>query len=142
MSGLYLTSEEQDLLMAALNSNHSPKPLSSGTHTAGELHDKQKSIDGKSHDDEGGGKRQGVEDKTAKKPGRKPLISGPTSKCKAQIRAAQRAYRKRKEKHLKDHETKVKDLEKASGSANQNGLLRAQMERLQVELREYRKRPS
>jgi len=37
----------------------------------------------------------------------------------------------------------VEDLEKASESANhENGLLRAQVERLQVELREYRKRLS
>lgn len=64
-------------------------------------------------------------------------------KRKAQNRAAQRAFRERKEKHLKDLETKVEDLEKASESANhENGLLRAQVERLQVELKEYRKRLS
>ncbi|KIW14856.1 hypothetical protein PV08_07641 [Exophiala spinifera] len=109
----------------------------------GELHDKRKSIDGKEDDDEGGGKRREGEDKTAKKPGRKPLTSEPTSKRKAQNRAAQRAFRERKEKHLKDLETKVEDLEKASESANhENGLLRAQVERLQVELKEYRKRLS
>ena len=40
-------------------------------------------------------------------------------------------------------ETKVEDLEKASESANhENGLLRAQVERLQTELKEYRKRLS
>lgn len=64
-------------------------------------------------------------------------------KRKAQNRAAQRAFRERKEKHLKDLETKVEDLEKASQTANnENNLLRAQIERLQVELREYRKRLS
>jgi AP-1-like transcription factor len=64
-------------------------------------------------------------------------------KRKAQNRAAQRAFRERKEKHLKDLEIKVDDLEKASESANhENGLLRAQVERLQVELKEYRKRLS
>jgi AP-1-like factor len=47
----------------------------------GELHDKRKSIDGKDDDDEGGGKRREGEDKTAKKPGRKPLTSEPTSVC-------------------------------------------------------------
>ncbi|KAL3453140.1 transcription factor PAP1-domain-containing protein [Aspergillus insuetus] len=82
------------------------------------------------------------DDKTAKKPGRKPLTSEPTSR-KAQNRAAQRAFRERKEKHLKDLETKVDELQKASDDANQeNGLLKAQVERLQVELREYRKRLS
>jgi AP-1-like factor len=62
-------------------------------------------------------------------------------KRKAQNRAAQRAFRERKEKHLKDLETKVEDLQKASESANhENSLLRAQVDRLQAELREYRKR--
>lgn len=44
---------------------------------------------------------------------------------------------------MKDLETKVEELEKNSESANQqNGQLRAQVERLQVELKEYRKRLS
>lgn len=43
-----------------------------------ERHEKRKSVDGKD-DDEGGGKRREGEDKTAKKPGRKPLTSEPTS---------------------------------------------------------------
>lgn len=44
---------------------------------------------------------------------------------------------------MKDLETKVDDLEKASESTNhENGLLKAQVERLQVELKEYRKRLS
>jgi AP-1-like factor len=66
-----------------------------------------------------------------------------TQKRKAQNRAAQRAFRERKEKHLKDLETKVGELEKASEAANhENGLLRAHVDRLQIELREYRKRLS
>lgn len=44
-----------------------------------DLHEKRKSIDGKDDDDEGGGKRREGDDKTAKKPGRKPLTSEPTS---------------------------------------------------------------
>lgn len=64
-------------------------------------------------------------------------------KRKAQNRAAQRAFRERKEKHLKDLEDSVEKLQKTSDMTNQeNGLLRAQVERLQVELREYRKRLS
>jgi AP-1-like transcription factor len=44
---------------------------------------------------------------------------------------------------LKDLETKLEDLEKATERTNQeNGLLRAQVERQQVELKEYRKRLS
>lgn len=45
----------------------------------GDLHEKRKSMDGKDDDDEGGGKRREGDDKTAKKPGRKPLTSEPTS---------------------------------------------------------------
>ncbi|KAF2837591.1 PAP1-domain-containing protein [Patellaria atrata CBS 101060] len=107
--------------------------------------EKRKSPDDGDSEDEADGsvKRREGEDKTAKKPGRKPLTSEPTTKRKAQNRAAQRAFRERKEKHLKDLETKVAELEKASETANhENGLLRAQVERLQTELREYRKRLS
>ncbi|KAJ5758515.1 AP-1-like transcription factor napA [Penicillium odoratum] len=103
---------------------------------------KRKSMDGKSEVDgeETGKKRRESE---AKKPGRKPLTSEPTTKRKAQNRAAQRAFRERKEKHLKDLEIKMEDLQKSSDSANkENGVLRAQVERLQTELREYRKRLS
>lgn len=122
--------------------------------------EKRKSPDDDVEDPDGGGKRREPEDKQAKKPGRKPLTSEPTTvrlspsnrlflaltpyqKRKAQNRAAQRAFRERKEKHLKDLETKVSELEKASDAANhENGLLRAQVQRLQMELREYRKRLS
>lgn len=125
-----------------------------------DIHDKRKTPeDGKDDEDEDP-KRHEPDEKVAKKPGRKPLTTEPTSvssssrpssstninsqqKRKAQNRAAQRAFRERKEKHLKDLETKVAELEKASESANhENGLLRAQVERLQMELREYRKRLS
>ncbi|KAL6709016.1 DNA-binding transcription factor yap1 [Coniothyrium glycines] len=111
---------------------------------SGDPNDKRKSPeDDGEDDDEGGGKRREGEDKQAKKPGRKPLTSEPTTKRKAQNRAAQRAFRERKEKHLKDLETKVQELEKASDATNhENGLLRAQVQRLQMELREYRKRLS
>lgn len=64
-------------------------------------------------------------------------------KRKAQNRAAQRAFRERKEKHLKDLETKVTELSKTQeADKHENGLLKAQVERLQIELREYRKRLS
>lgn len=88
-------------------------------------------------------------------PGPKPLTSKATSvfthdsyhvdnflqKRKAQNRAAQRAFRKRKEWHLKDLEAKVEELERNSESATtENSLLRAHVERLQVELKDYRMR--
>ncbi|KAJ5973112.1 bZIP transcription factor bZIP-1 [Penicillium vulpinum] len=107
-----------------------------------DIGEKRKSLDGKSdiEGEETGKKRRESE---AKKPGRKPLTSEPTTKRKAQNRAAQRAFRERKEKHLKDLEDSVEKLQKTSEMTNQeNGLLRAQVERLQVELREYRKRLS
>ncbi|CAK7223330.1 DNA-binding transcription factor yap1 [Sporothrix curviconia] len=86
-------------------------------------------------------KRHESTEKVPKKPGRKPLTSEPSSKRKAQNRAAQRAFRERKEKHLKDLETKVAELEKASETANnENDVLRAQVEKMTVELNEYKKR--
>jgi len=93
----------------------------------------------------GDSKRQELQEgeRSAKKPGRKPLTSEPTTKRKAQNRAAQRAFRERKEKHVKDLETKVAELEKASeADKHENGLLKAQIEKQQAELKEYRKRLS
>ncbi|KAK4453887.1 PAP1-domain-containing protein [Podospora aff. communis PSN243] len=104
------------------------------------------SPDKRSHPDDdeeetNGAKRRESEDKVAKKPGRKPLTTEPSSKRKAQNRAAQRAFRERKEKHLKDLETKVEELEQASQAANhENELLRAKVDKMTVELNEYKKR--
>lgn len=127
--------------------------------TTAEQHEKRKIPDDEDAE-AGDAKRQetGAE-KGAKKPGRKPLTSEPTTvsttskvyhqvadgrqKRKAQNRAAQRAFRERKEAHLKDLETKVSELTKSSeADKHENGLLRAQVDRLQTELREYRKRLS
>ena len=44
-----------------------------------DLHDKRKSIDGQDEDEQGDAKRREGDDKTAKKPGRKPLTSEPTT---------------------------------------------------------------
>ncbi|KAF4977972.1 hypothetical protein FZEAL_5580 [Fusarium zealandicum] len=90
-------------------------------------------------------KRRESTDKVPKKPGRKPLTSEPSSskKRKAQNRAAQRAFRERKERHLKDLETKVEELEQASQAANhENGVLRAQVERMTAELNQYKQKVS
>ncbi|KAL9050708.1 MAG: hypothetical protein Q9162_006482 [Coniocarpon cinnabarinum] len=108
----------------------------------GEQGEKRKMSD--DFDEDGDDLELGERDaKEAKKPGRKLLTSEPTTKRKAQNRAAQRAFRERKEKHLKDLETKVSDLEKASESANhENSVLRAQVERLQDEVKDYRRRMS
>lgn len=94
-------------------------------------------------DDESSPKRRESSDKVPKKPGRKPLTSEPSSKRKAQNRAAQRAFRERKEKHLKDLETKVEELEKASEAANhENSKLRAQVDRMTTELHQYKQKLS
>ncbi|KAK6536656.1 DNA-binding transcription factor yap1 [Arthrobotrys megalospora] len=125
--------------------------LESGTNDSpsngnGNEHEKRKlSFDDQDDDEtdphEAEPKRREGDDKTAKKPGRKPITNEPTSKRKAQNRAAQRAFRERKEKHLKDLEQKVQDLEKVSESTNQeNKVLKEQVEKLQTELKEYRKR--
>ncbi|KAF2212241.1 hypothetical protein CERZMDRAFT_111987 [Cercospora zeae-maydis SCOH1-5] len=116
-------------------------PLPGGS----EGHDKRKSPDESAGTPEHDSKRQETNDgeKAQKKPGRKPLTSEPTTKRKAQNRAAQRAFRERKEQHLKNLEEKVTSLTKSSeAEKHENGLLRAQVERLQRELREYRKRLS
>ncbi|KAG3184367.1 hypothetical protein PC129_g25306, partial [Phytophthora cactorum] len=88
-------------------------------------------------------KRRESTDKVPKKPGRKPLTSEPSSKRKAQNRAAQRAFRERKERHLKDLETKVEELEKASEAAkHENSMLRAKVDRMTSELHQYKQRVS
>ncbi|KAK4111354.1 PAP1-domain-containing protein [Canariomyces notabilis] len=100
----------------------------------------------RSHPDDGeentGAKRRESEDKVAKKPGRKPLTTEPTSR-KAQNRAAQRAFRERKEKHLKDLENKVQELEKLSKTAtSENEMLRAKIDAITAELNQYKKQVS
>ncbi|KAL1842647.1 hypothetical protein VTJ49DRAFT_4558 [Mycothermus thermophilus] len=88
-------------------------------------------------------KRRESEEKVPKKPGRKPLTTEPSSKRKAQNRAAQRAFRERKEKHLRDLENKVQELEKISKAATtENEELRAQIDKMTIELNEYKKRLS
>ncbi|KAI8809005.1 hypothetical protein BJ742DRAFT_246223 [Cladochytrium replicatum] len=52
-----------------------------------------------------------------KKPGRKPATTEPTNKRTAQNRAAQRAFRERKERYVKDLEARVKELEAANSAA-------------------------
>ncbi|RHZ80237.1 hypothetical protein Glove_138g6 [Diversispora epigaea] len=69
-----------------------------------------------------------------KKPGRKPLNNTPSSKRKAQNRAAQRAFRERKERYVKELETKITELESLSAkSAQENQQLKSLVEQLQTE---------
>ncbi|OLL25603.1 AP-1-like transcription factor [Neolecta irregularis DAH-3] len=71
-----------------------------------------------------------------KKQGRRPSKNDPDSKRKAQNRAAQRAFRERKENHVKELESRVAQLEAQNSSiGSENCLLKSQVDKLQVELR-------
>ncbi|KAF3989215.1 hypothetical protein FT663_02896 [Candidozyma haemuli var. vulneris] len=73
------------------------------------------------------------------KPGRKFSNTEPKSKRTAQNRAAQRAYRERKEKKMKDLEDKVADLEDRNiKAATEQDLLKAQIDLLKRELARHR----
>lgn len=76
--------------------------------------------------------------KTHSKPGRKPVDTEPKLKRTAQNRAAQRAYRERKEKKMKDLEDKVKSLEDENiRLVTETDFLRAKVEMLKKELARY-----
>lgn len=73
------------------------------------------------------------------KPGRKPIDTEPKSKRTAQNRAAQRAYRERKEKRMKELEDKVKSLEDENMQVTtESDFLKAQVDLLKNELSRYR----
>ncbi|CAR28046.1 ZYRO0D12584p [Zygosaccharomyces rouxii] len=73
------------------------------------------------------------------KPGRKPLDSEAKSKRTAQNRAAQRAFRERKEKKMKELEDKVHALEELNQqSLVETEFLRSQLVTLVTELKRYR----
>ncbi|KAI1112219.1 PAP1-domain-containing protein [Nemania sp. NC0429] len=133
-----------DLPGSSPESSDGLKDTSKASSPDNESSDKRSHPDDDDDDEvEGGAKRREGEGKVPKKPGRKPLTNEPSSKRKAQNRAAQRAFRERKEKHLKDLETKVEELEKASTVTNdENSHLRAQIEKLNVELEQYKKKLS
>ncbi|PHH81454.1 hypothetical protein CDD82_734 [Ophiocordyceps australis] len=123
---------------------HEPATVSSESNsTENDANEKRSHPDDDDDDNSPGNdsKRREGGEKVPKKPGRKPLTSEPTSKRKAQNRAAQRAFRERKEKHLKDLETKVHELEKESREANhENSKLRSQLDRITHELDQYKQR--
>lgn len=73
------------------------------------------------------------------KPGRKPLDDEAKNKRTAQNRAAQRAFRERKEKKMKELEDKVDSLEQANtDSVVEAEFLRSQLLTLVNELKRYR----
>ena len=80
-----------------------------------------------------------VDKKLHTKPGRKPIETDPKSKTPAQTRAAQRAYRERKERKMKDLEDKVLLLEEQNIKvATESDFLKAQVDMLKQELARYR----
>lgn len=71
-----LNNGSQDQMIGTL-----PGTTSSSDGDAETGHEKRSHPDDDEDDDEGGGKRREGDDKTSKKPGRKPLTSEPTSVC-------------------------------------------------------------
>ncbi|KAK3822853.1 MAG: hypothetical protein J3Q66DRAFT_330276 [Benniella sp.] len=67
-----------------------------------------------------------------KKAGRKPLTTEPTNKRKAQNRAAQRAFRERKEKYVKSLEDRIKELEDMQQPNNADSMLAEENRNLKV----------
>ncbi|KAG5362432.1 AP-1-like transcription factor YAP1 [Yarrowia sp. C11] len=99
--------------------------------------------DGGADDESPEGDDGEADPKKPRKPGRKPETTIPASKRKAQNRAAQRAFRERKEKHLRDLETKISQLEgETAAKDSENEFLRFQVQRLQNELKLYREKPA
>lgn len=82
---------------------------------------------------EGGGRVGEQPVKVRKKPGRKPNPASPALR-KAQNRAAQRAFRERKERHLRDLETTIKSLrEKHHAATKELQTTQAMLDSFRVE---------
>lgn len=80
-----------------------------------------------------------VESKKGSRPGRKPLTTEPKDKRTAQNRAAQRAFRERKERKMRELQDKVKKLEDEKLQiTNEKELLRSQVQTLLQELSRFR----
>lgn len=80
-----------------------------------------------------------IDGKKHTRPGRKPIDNEASSKRTAQNRAAQRAYRERKERKMKDLEDKVHALEQENVKVStESDFLRAQIDMLKNELTKYR----
>ncbi|KAJ1726667.1 DNA-binding transcription factor yap1 [Coemansia biformis] len=81
-----------------------------------------------------GGSDESHDDKKPKKPGRKPITTTAPSKRTAQNRAAQRAFRDRKQQHLKGLEEKVKELtEQHERTERENQQLKQHIDALRAE---------
>ncbi|KAF7722663.1 hypothetical protein EC973_002874 [Apophysomyces ossiformis] len=154
-----------DLLNAAIASHHQPHSIASeekdlpfNEHIPAGLETKRETKDspeaqtpstkrriGKTEQDENKKDSQQVPS-TPKRPGRKPLektpdnelLQDPKQKRKAQNRAAQRAFRERKEKHVSELQERIRELEKACAEKDdaliqENKRLKEELKRLQEE---------
>ncbi|KAG0346970.1 hypothetical protein BG004_000380 [Podila humilis] len=111
------------------NHNSNIDPASSPSHMHGHTHT--------SGDIDNDNASTSVSDKVRKRPGRKPNPTSPTVR-KEQNRAAQRAFRDRKERHLQQLENMIKDLKDqhflvTSGYQREARNLKASIEGLQSE---------
>ncbi|KAJ2808800.1 DNA-binding transcription factor yap1, partial [Coemansia furcata] len=74
------------------------------------------------------------DEKKFKKPGRKPILTEASTKRTAQNRAAQRAFRERKQQYLKGLEEKVKELtEQQERTERENAQLKQFVDKLKEE---------
>jgi len=121
---------------------------SSSRSASGEAESAEKRRHTDDDDDESGNDAKRREkSKKPGKPGRKPITTEPTNRRKAQNRAAQRAFRERKQKHLEDLETQVATLEeklKKEQTEKQSVSYElersvSEVQRLRLELNEYKK---
>ncbi|KAJ2890374.1 DNA-binding transcription factor yap1, partial [Coemansia aciculifera] len=94
------------------------------------------SVDGSedSHDDDMFQEDDLHDEKKFKKPGRKPILTEASTKRTAQNRAAQRAFRERKQQYLKGLEERVKELtEQQERTERENAQLKQCVEQLKSE---------
>ncbi|KAF9951445.1 DNA-binding transcription factor yap1 [Mortierella alpina] len=149
--------EAQELLSTAIAQHHEHyrpdedvgKRMISHLHHKSDLHSEAKAPTGGAYDDsvqysEGDNSSDeanspGDGKPAPKKAGRKPLTTEPTNKRKAQNRAAQRAFRERKEKYVKSLEDRIKELEELNPGrsdtklAEENMNLKVLVQKLETE---------
>ncbi|KAG0310710.1 DNA-binding transcription factor yap1 [Dissophora globulifera] len=131
--------EAQDLLSGAIAHHHQHYPVDDDSRrTISHLHHKSDRYDNEPKSATSGAYSDGlqysegdnssddtnaaIDGKPApKKAGRKPLTTEPTNKRKAQNRAAQRAFRERKERYVKSLEDRIKELEEQQPNAGGGG---------------------
>ncbi|KAF9351513.1 DNA-binding transcription factor yap1 [Mortierella sp. AD094] len=126
---LHSNTDAQDLLSEAIAHHHSQYSPDSDHNKRNNSHlhhksdhydlatnDSNQYSEGDNSSDENKSRSDGKP--APKKAGRKPLTTEPTNKRKAQNRAAQRAFRERKERYVKSLEDRIKELEELQPKSN------------------------